>query len=216
MHQHRLNNQSFIDMIMQSQDSFVLSRYWPIWITCSFPILTTLQGVPAVVTWLAREYACVCCIIELQKECWHGIGEAVGSWERPLCLLVHQGTEASHCESGQCWVSVLSTIFPPPFRSPAQSRTREGGRKWLFIDGTCTGTQWRGESVSWLQLPFMILSHSPATWMNATEWLITSTNSMKDQSECTQWWQVYCYGVTYLGQTSRSSMSGKEVALAAG
>lgn len=126
MHYHWLNNQPFIAMIMQSQDSFALCKHWPTWITCSFPILITFRGVPAVVMWFAREYACVCCIIRLQKKCWPGIGEAVGSWERPLCLLVHQGTEDSHCESGQCWVRVLSIFFPPPFHSPAQSRTREG------------------------------------------------------------------------------------------
>ena len=40
--------------------------------------------------------------------------------------MVYQGTETSHCESGQRWVTVLSVIFPPPFRSPAQPCTREG------------------------------------------------------------------------------------------
>lgn len=40
--------------------------YWSTQITCSIAILITLQGVPAEVTWLAHEYACVCGIIKVQ------------------------------------------------------------------------------------------------------------------------------------------------------
>ncbi len=56
--------------------------------------------------------------------------------------------------------------FPTSLSRSCTATHQRGGRKWLFMDGSvgaCTGTQWRGESVIWLQLPFMILSHSPAT-----------------------------------------------------
>ncbi len=171
MYQHWLHNQpqSFIGRIMQSQDSDVPFMCWSNWSTCFFAILITLQGFPVTVTWLAREYACVCCIIEMQKECWRGIGEAVGSWERPLCLLVHQGTETSHCESGLSWVCVLSITFPPPYRSPAQPRTREGKESGFSLMGHLEHAQELSEERSqsaWkavVELPFMILSHFLAT-----------------------------------------------------
>lgn len=168
---------------------------WSTWVTCSFAILITSQGVPAEVTWLAREYACVCCIIKVQKECWRGIGEAVGSWERPLCLLVHQGTETSHCESGQRWVTVLLIVFPPPFHSSAQPRTREGEESGFSLMGQLDhaqelskeGSQSAGYNChSWSSA----IPQQPATCMNATEWLITSTTNMKGQSECTHYCQV--------------------------
>lgn len=152
--------------------------YWPSWITWVF-YLDYVTGCPGwgdvISTWIYM------CLLHNQssEECWHGIGEAVGSWERPLCLVVYQGTETSHCESGQRWVTVLSIVFPPPFRSPAQPRTRERERKWLFIDGSvgaCTGTQWGGESVSCYNCLSWswTIPQQQATCMNATEWLITS------------------------------------------
>lgn len=115
-----------LPIIMQSWGNCVLFHALDIWFTCSFRILTALQVVRGTALRSAREYACVCCVIELQRECWPGIGEAVGSWERPLCLLVHSCTETSHCEVWPVLGEVIVLHFSHLlFCCPAQSRTRE-------------------------------------------------------------------------------------------
>lgn len=90
--------------------------------------------------------------------------------------------------------------YCPPFShllfAVPHGHAPERRKKVAFHWWTCTGTRWGGEPVSWLQLPFMISSHSPATCMNATKWPITPTSSTKHQSECTMGWQVYCCAVT--------------------
>lgn len=111
---------------------------------------------------LACECKCVCCIIKAE-ECWRGIGGAVGPWERPLCLLVQQGTETSHCESGQRWVTVLSIVFPPPFPSLAQPRTREGEESGFSSMGQLEHAHQELRLQGSQSAGFMILSDSPAT-----------------------------------------------------
>lgn len=140
--------------------------------TCYFCISSALQGVRAAALRSAREYACACCVIALPRQCWPGIGEAVGSWERPLCLLVHSCTETSHCEVWPVLGEVIVLHFSHLLLSAVlHSHAPERRKKVAFHWWTCTGTNWGGEPVSWLQMPFM--SHSPATWVNATKWLIT-------------------------------------------
>lgn len=121
---------------MQSRGNCVLFYALDTWFTCSFCILTALQVVRAKALPSAREYACVCCVIELQRECWPGIGEAVGSWERPLCLLVHSCTETSHCEVWPVLGEVIVLHFSHLlFFSLSFTVTHQReGRKWLFID----------------------------------------------------------------------------------
>lgn len=76
------------------------------------------------------------------------------------------------------------SFFPPPFFfAVLHSHAPERGKKVAFHWSTCTGTNWGGEPVSWLQMPFM--SYSPATCVNATKWLITLTSRLQDWSECT-------------------------------
>lgn len=123
----------------------------------------TLQGVSAEVTWLAREYACVCCAIKgmLAWDWW-------GSWiMRKDSLFVGP---PGHRDLTLCaWPALGYCIvhrFPTSLSLSCIATHQRRGRKWLFMDGSfgaCTGTQRRGESVSWLQLPFTILSHFPAT-----------------------------------------------------
>lgn len=171
---------------MQPWGNCLLFHALDIWFTCSFRILTALQVVRGTVLRSAREYACVCCVIELQRQCWPGIGEAVGSWERPLCLLVHSCTETSHCEVWPVLGEVIVLHFSHLlFLLSCTVMHQRGGKKVAFHWWTCTGTHWGGVPVSWLQLPFMSPSHSPATCMNPTKWLITLTSSLKDRSECT-------------------------------
>lgn len=125
-------------------------------------LLITLQGAPAEVTWLAREYACVCCIIKMQRNAGVGLVKQLVH-EKGLSVRWSTRVQRLHIVS----LASIGLLYCPSFSHlPCTATHQSGGRKWLFIDssvGACTGTQWRGESVSWLQLPFMILSHSPAT-----------------------------------------------------
>lgn len=60
-------------MFMQSQDSNALSIYWSTFITCSFAITITLQDVSDKMVWLAHKYACIFCIIKVQRNAGVGL-----------------------------------------------------------------------------------------------------------------------------------------------
>lgn len=90
-------NPNWNNQIELSPRAFYCQNYIITWkqCPCYAPISTTLHGVLADVTRLAREYTCACWVIKLQEECCCGPGE------RPLCVGPGGATETSHCKPGQ-------------------------------------------------------------------------------------------------------------------
>lgn len=173
-----------LPIIMQSWDSRVLFHALDVHVPLL--CLNCSAGCPwhgaAISTWI-----CMCLLHN-----WTAEGKLAWDWwsggimrKAPLFVgpLVHRDLTlwGLACVGwGYC-----PSFFPPPFFAVLHSHAPERGKKVAFHSWTCTGTHWGGEPASWLQLPFMRPSHSPATCMSAAQWLAPVTSSLKVRSACT-------------------------------
>lgn len=172
---------------MQSQDNNVLSMYWSTRITCSFAILITLQGVPTRVKWLAREYACVCGIIKVQRNAGVGLVKQLDH-EKGLSVCWSSKAQRPHIVS----LASVGLLYCPSFShlpfALLHSHTPERGKKvafhWRVSWSLHRNSLKRGVSqlaTTAFHDPEPFPSNKHPEWMLQTEWLITSTTTMEQQ-----------------------------------
>lgn len=158
--------------------------YRPTWITCPFAILITLQGAPAKVTWLAREYACVCCIIKVQRNAGVGLVERLDHEKGPSVCWSSRA-QRPHIVS----LASFGLLYCPSFShlpfALLHSHAPERGKKvafhwWVSLEHAQELSEEGSQSAGYNCLSWSgAIPRQPATCMNATEWLITSNTTMK-------------------------------------
>lgn len=179
MHQHRLSLS--VPLIMQSQNSNVLLslNYW--------------TGCLTEVTWLAREYACVCCIIEERRNAGVGLVKQLDH-EKGLSVCWSTRVQRLHIVS----LASIGLLYCSSFSHLPRTATHQrGGRKCLFIDGSVGACRVSQLATTAFPDPEPFPSNKQPAWMLQSDSLPpappwSSGEAAKHQSKSSNEWQVFC------------------------